>query len=173
MGDQSPSTTEIEPGITTFTVSTAVPVPVPRGLEGYEHLESALEHLGQFHQSWNAGDIPTLLNALSPDSLHRADSVLMEIAMGMNAHVEIESCGAANTPVGDPVIITCVIHVDDDFYGPAGLRLETEVVYEVTSDGIDIRQGDPIWAIRPTGLPLEYLTEFDAMAGRYQRHCIR
>jgi hypothetical protein len=52
--------------------------------------------------------------------------------------------------------------VEDDFYTPAGIRLQTEVVYEVTADGIDILAGDPIWAIKPTGTALAFLEDFDA-----------
>jgi hypothetical protein len=159
--------------VTTLPIEVTVPVVPPTTNAGAYNLDDALTQVERFHGVWNDvlfdhGDenpcgVPCIVAGLRPDSIHRQDQLLIDIAVnGFHAQVEAQ-CTATPGADSDRANVTCHVLVEDDFYtSSVGIRLRTEVVYEVTADGIDILDGDPIWAIEPTGTALAFLEDFDA-----------
>lgn len=157
--------------VTTLPIEVTVPVVPPTTITGAYDLDDALVQVEQFHEVWNyqsshrdgsPASVPDIVAGLHPDSIHRQDQHLIDIALnGFRAQVEAQ-CTAAPGADNDRANVTCHVLVEDSFYSSAGIRLQTEVVYEVTADGIDILDGDPIWAIEPTGTALAFLKDFDA-----------
>lgn len=146
---------------TTPTQPTAPVVPPPIRAETYD-LAAALAQVREFHETWNRGLPPSIVAELHPDSAHRQDRELIDIAVfGFNAQVEAQ-CTAASGADSDRANVSCHVIVEDDFYTPAQIWLQTGIVYEVTAEGIDILDGDPVWAITPTGTALAFLEDFDA-----------
>jgi hypothetical protein len=148
--------------VTTLPVEVTVPVLPPPAVEQTYDLEAALAQVERFHEAWNDGSVPRIVALLHPDSTHRLDRHLIDIAVnGFHATVEAQ-CTAAPGSGTDRASVTCHVLVEDDFYSPAQIWLQASTVYEVTAEGVDILDGDPIWAIEPTGTPLAFLEDFDA-----------
>jgi hypothetical protein len=161
IGTSNDVTSEPIPSPTTTIEDTAPIALPPSRAEAYD-LKVALRQVEQFHQVWNEGITPRILSQLQPDSMYRRDSNLIEIAVnGFHAQVEGQ-CTAAPGADGDRANVSCHVLVEDDFYSPAQIWLQSGIVYEVTVDGIDILDGEPIWAIEPTGTALAFLEDFDA-----------
>jgi hypothetical protein len=161
--------------VTTLPIEVTVPVVPPTTIAGAYDLDDALVQVEQFHEVWNyqsshrdgsPGSVSDIVAGLHPDSIYRPDQDLIDIALnGFHAQIEAQ-CTAVPGADSDRANVTCHVLVEDDFYSSTGIRLQTEVVYEVTADGIDILDGDPIWAIEPTGRALAFLKDFDtALAG--------
>jgi len=158
--------------VSTIPIEITVPVVPPTTIAGAYNLDDALAQVQQFHELWNDvlfdhGDenpcgVSCIVAGLHPDSIHRQDQHLIDIAVN-GFHAEIEAqCTAAPGADSDRANVACHVVVEDGFYTPAGIRLQTDVLYDVTAAGIDILEGDPIWAIEPTGTALALLEDFDA-----------
>jgi hypothetical protein len=157
--------------VATLPIEVTVSVVPPTRIAGVSNLDGALVQVERFHEVWNyqsshrdgsPASVSDIVAGLHPDSIHRQDQHLIDIALnGFRAQVAAQ-CTAAPGADSDRANVTCHVVVEDEFYTPAGIRLQTDVVYEVTADGIDILDGDPIWAIEPTGTALAFLKDFDA-----------
>ncbi len=142
------------------TTRPEMPTSTIAAVVGYDP-ETALAQVAEFHAAWNRGLGTPIVDLLHPDSVHRADLDLILIAVhGFHAKVDA-ACSVTSGAEPDRANVSCLETVDDDFYTAAGIHLTTEVTYVVTADGIDLLEGDPIWAIKPTGIALELLTDFD------------
>lgn len=149
--------------VTTLPVEVPFPVLPAPAVEQMFDPEVALLEVERFHEAWNDGfSVSRIVALLQPDSIHRLDRNLIDIAVnGFHAKVEAQCTAAPGSDAGI-ANVTCHLLVEDDFYSPAQIWLQTGTVYEVTVDGIDILEGDPIWAIEPTGTALAFLEDFDA-----------
>lgn len=100
--------------------------------------------------AYNDGDVETWVAAWDPTAQGIQPlswGYFFEIFMQANEQMTIvEPCaivGEASTESGQPVIVECLISYRDDFHGPAGVNLETEVSrFTLNTDGLITRWED-------------------------------
>jgi len=121
------TTTTATPVTTTTMVSTTTTSEPEPAFDGVELAMGAID-------AWNSGDFDAWLAYWETDE--DEDFLFSRSVMNSNERMEVTApCEITSAP-SEPVVVTCSIHVEDDFHGTGGLTSNGTEAFHFNGEGL-------------------------------------
>lgn len=124
-GAQAPTSTTLATTTTTRASTTTTSEPQP-AFDGVELAMGAID-------AWNSGDFDAWLAYWEPDQ--DDDFFFDRSVMNSNERVEVTAPCEITSEPSEPMVVTCSIHVEDDFHGAGGLTSNAIKQFHFNGEG--------------------------------------